>query len=217
VVYHWRALRYRRALWRPFCEQTARWLQHWLPPEKILLIVGPSAGYTLPREWLTRFSRIDVLEPDPLARWLLARRFPGLDFHAGVIDCFASPDGPARLAQAYPGYAILFSNVICQVLDAGQAVAWRDALLTAMQGRSWATYHDVVSTTTPPRCAQSVESDAGISLESVLQHFWQAAMLEVYDHGGYRLVPQNTAYSVWSITPQQHHLVAWNAYCMTVG
>lgn len=214
LIYHGRALRYRQPLWQAFCAQTARWLDSWHPSRTKLLIVGPSAGYTLPGAWLARFSRIDVLEPDPLARWLLGRRFPGLRFHAGTLDCFATPHGPAQLAAAYPDHAILFSNVIGQKLGEAGAANWLGALQIALQGHSWATYHDVIATATPPTCTSAVRCASPAPLEEVLSEFWRVAALSVHDHGTFGVLPGETAYAVWSITPRQHHLVAWNAYCM---
>ena len=214
LIYHVRALRYRQRLWRPFCTQAARWLDSWHPPAENLLIVGPSAGYTLSGAWLARFQRIDVLEPDPLARWLLGRRFPGLQFHAGTLDCFTAPDGPAQLALAYPDHAILFANVIGQMLGDTLETEWLGALQIALRGRNWATYHDVISTDTPPACTRAVTRAAGAPLEEVMRDFWQVAALSVHDHGTFGVLPGDTGYAVWSITPHQHHLVAWNAYCM---
>lgn len=214
LPYHWRALRYRKRLWRPFIELTQRWLEEWQVAEDKLLIVGPSAGYTLPLHWLARFRHIDILEPDPLARWLLHRRFPGIRFHSGEIDCFASSAGPAALREAYPKSAVLFSNVIGQVLGGEDSAQWHQELLMAMRGRSWATYHDVISTDVAPVFHEPVTRSEDSPLEDVLSCFWREPEIRLYDHACYRMVPQATSYGVWSITPSQHHLVAWN--CMTV-
>ena len=56
LIYHWRAWRYRRSLWRPFIEPLAIWLADWTPAERALLLVGPSAGYCLPAALLERFE-----------------------------------------------------------------------------------------------------------------------------------------------------------------
>lgn len=78
LTYHLRALRWRRRLWTPFRAQVAAWLAAWQPPCSELLLLGPSAGYTLDPAFLSRFAAIHAVEPDPLAHWLLRRRFPGL-------------------------------------------------------------------------------------------------------------------------------------------
>lgn len=182
-----------------------------MPQEKIL-IVGPSAGYSLPAQWLARFSRIDILEPDPLARGLLRRRFPNLVFHAGNLDCFSREDGPERLRQAYPDSAVLFSNVIGQMADQNQA--WKGNLVAAMRDTSWASYHDLISTSRAPDRQDPITLPAGTGFGQILAHFWQGGELELHDHETFGLVTAETAYATWSITPRQHHLVAWN--CITV-
>ncbi len=114
LVYHWRALRYRRRLWQPFVAQVAHWLAGWQPTQEELVIVGPSAGYTLDRAFLARFARVTILEPDPIAKSRLRRRFAGISFEEGRVDCFSGMGGPQALSQAYPRAAIMFANSIGQ-------------------------------------------------------------------------------------------------------
>lgn len=209
LVYHARAWRYRKTLWAPFLQQVEAWLEAWAPRQKQLLIVGPSAGYTLPGRWLARFERIDILEPDPLAQRLLRRRFPDSVFHAGNLDCFAQTQGPMQLVHAYPHSAILFSNVIGQIFENGPGAAWRTGLRNAMQGRCWASYHDIASCHTLPAHRQTVTLPAGSRLEDILRYFWDEREIAVYDHGCLDLADTQCTYGVWSITPRQHHIVGW--------
>lgn len=214
LYYHWRAFRYRQVLWAPFVAQVQVWLESWHVPEERLLIVGPSAGYTLSAHWLARFRRIDILEPDPFACWLLRRRFPGICFHQGSLDCFASSAGPEMLRKAYPDSAVLFSNVIGQQRRLESIAAWKEALLTSMRQQSWASYHDIISTSVAPAFTGSVRMRPDAPLEEVLSCFWRGGELSLYDHGCHPLLEQETCYATWSITPRQHHLVGWN--CMIV-
>lgn len=209
LVYHARAWRYRKTLWAPFLQQVEAWLDAWAPRQKQLLIVGPSAGYTLPERWLARFERIDILEPDPLARWLLRRRFPDCVFHAGNLDCFAQAEGPMQLAHTYPHSAILFSNVIGQMFEDGPTAAWRTGLRKAMRGRCWASYHDIASCHLAPAHRLTVTLPAGSRLEEILPHFWNEREIAVYDHGCLDLADTQCAYGIWPITPRQHHIVGW--------
>jgi len=213
LSYHWRALRYRKTLWAPFISQASAWLDSWQPPEEELVIVGPSAGYTLPAQWLARFRRISILEPDPLARWLLARRLPSTPIQSCNMDCFATADGPAQLRGFFPDSAILFSNVIGQIID-DTSGPWKHSLLESMQGISWASYHDVISTAIKPARTMPIMGAHGTPLEDILGCFWNGGELPLHDHGCYGLIPGDTAYAIWSITPDQHHLVGWN--CITV-
>lgn len=207
LVYHWRALRHRRKLWQPFITQVAQWLAQWQPVQKELVIIGPSAGYTLDANFLARFARVSILEPDPLARALLRRRFPAQHFQYDNLDCFAGLHGPLALRQHYPQAAFLFANVLGQKL-AQLDPRWPARLQRAMQGCSWASYHDVVASSRAPRSGEARSFRAGETLEQVLSAFWAGGELELFDHGSFAVLPADE-YAVWSITPQQHHLVAW--------
>jgi hypothetical protein len=211
LVYHWRALRYRQALWQPFVAQVAAWLASWQPPQRELVIVGPSAGYTLNAAFLARFDRVTVLEPDPLARWLLQRRFAAIRFEYAELDCLGGLEGLQMLAASFPHAALLFSNVLGQKL-ADLPAAWPTALQRAMQGHSWASYHDVMASARAPMRTEAREMKAGETLEEVLAGFWSAAggELEIFDHGSFGRLPAQ-AHAAWSLTPQQHHLVAWSS------
>lgn len=152
LVYHLRALRHRHGLWAPFQRVVADWLAGWQPGRRELVIVGPSAGYALPAGFLRRFERVTALEPDPLARWLLAHRPDAGRLGFSRLNCLATPDGLARLAAAHPEAAILFSNVLGQL--AAPAEDWRRLIARHLSGHAWASYHDVISTTAPPEARQ---------------------------------------------------------------
>lgn len=208
--YHWRALRYRHTLWRPFAAQVAHWLADWQPPQRELVLIGPSAGYTLNAEFLGRFRQIAVLEPDPLARWLLRKRFPSAPFSFDTLDCFAGLHGPLALRQQFPHAAFLFCNVIGQQL-AGLDARWPASLQQALRDSSWASYHDVMASERAPRQTQMRPMKNGETLEEVLSGFWSGGeVLEIFDHGSFAALPAQ-AHAIWSITPQQHHLVAWTS------
>lgn len=207
--YHWRALRYRRTLWQDFAAQVARWLAAWRPPQRDLVIVGPSAGYTLARAFLERFASVTILEPDPFARLLLRRRFPFIPFMSGSLDCMAGAEGPYLLAATYPQAAILFANVIGQKI-AALPPAWAPALHNALREHSWASYHDVIATTRMPRMASACTFDANARLEDVLETFWGGDELVIHDHGSFGVLPSHE-FTTWQITPQQCQLVGWSS------
>lgn len=214
LVWHARALRWRKSLWSPFGSVVAQWLTRWQPPLEDLLIIGPSAGYTLTADWLRRWRTVSACEPDPLARWLLPRRmrrsirFERLDFFAAY--------GPQQLARAFPRHAILFSNVLgqCAPRDAG-AADWYQELHEALQAHHWASYHDVASTTRPPDQAGVRPVAAGMTLDTALAQFWRGGELEITDHGCFGLGrPEGgeRECAVWALRPTQHHLIEWCRY-----
>lgn len=213
LLYHWRAWRYRNTLWRPFSDLLAQWLDTWQCPEESLVIVGSSAGYSMPPGWLARFRRVRILEPDPFARYLFCRRFSGAQPADEALDCFV-PGGPAALIRAYPDSAFLFSNVIGQLSGEIDFGTWREEWRAAMAGRSWASYHDIISTARPPERTSPVVLASGTALESVLACFWGPGEIPLVDHACLDLAPLPARYGIWRLLPDRYHLVAWS--CMTV-
>lgn len=207
LTYHWRAMRYRNTLWRPFCEEVRRWLLAWQPPQQKLVIVGPSAGYSLAPEFLLRFAQVTILEPDPLARQLLARRFPAVRFLHGTLDCMGSLAGPACLAEEFPDSAVLFSNVIGQRMTELPS-AWPEALRVALAGHSWASYHDVISTEVSPHRLMPESFPSQATLEEVLAAFWDGGELALHDHATFGALDVQE-YALWQILPSRFHLIGW--------
>lgn len=209
LVYHLRALRYRHGLWAPFHRAVAGWLAGWQPGRSELVIVGPSAAYALPAGFLMRFERVTALEPDPLARRLLARRPDAGRLAFNRLDCLARPDGLARLAAAHPEAAILFSNVLGQV--SAPADDWRTLLARHLAGHPWASYHDAISTNARPKpgCDHAITT-ADQNLEATLAHFWPGGTIALTDHETFRLGgDQAHHYAVWQIARRRWHLVEW--------
>lgn len=209
LVYHLRALRHRHGLWAPFHRAVAGWLAGWQPGRRELVVVGPSAGYALPAGFLMRFERVTALEPDPLARRLLARRPDAGRLAFSHLDCLTTPYGLARLAAAHPNAAILFSNVLGQV--AAPAADWRSLIAQHLAGHAWASYHDVVSTTTRPKpgCDHAITTNDQ-SLETTLARLWPGGTIELTDHETFRLGgDQPHHYTVWQIARQRWQLVEW--------
>lgn len=155
LYYHGRAL-LNGNRWQPFREQIREWLATWPCNQKQdLILIGPSAGYSLPSEWLREFPALHAFDLDPLAAPLfrLRHKHPSLQFHRANLFW---QDGRLSLAplkeilRKYPRANILFCNVIGQILLEHQAseedwLSFLRQLRLALKGRSWASYHDVLS------------------------------------------------------------------------
>ena len=208
LTYQLRALRYRRSLWAGFHANVAGWLSDWQPNARTLVIVGPNAGHALPPDFLERFEQVIALEPDPIARHLLARRPDARRLRFDPLDCLASPDGLALLAARFPGAAFLFSNVLGQVAAPGGR--WSSLLTRHLQARHWASYHDVLSTTRAPDRHAPVHSAGHLSLEALLANFWTRGEVTVTDHETLHLGERGPfGYAVWPITPARWQVVEW--------
>lgn len=209
--YHLRAWRWRQMLWAPFLARTQGWLRAWTPPAEELVVVGPSAGYTLDAGFLARFRRVHALEPDPLARWLLRRRLPGIDWRFGTLDALSAVDGAAALAAEYPRAAILFSNVLGQAVEPALLPAWRVALGSALRQRHWASYHDVLSSAHPPLPPEDLEAGRLADATALARALYRAAV-EVIDHDTFGLAPQNRQLACWRIAPARWQVVEWGQH-----
>lgn len=209
LIYHWRALRHGNGAWRPYRAVVADWLRAWRPPTEHLLLLGPSGGYSLTREFLAAFRRVTAVEPDPLARLILGRRFAGLDLH------WETPDAdPLQPALRHPEAAVLFCNLLGQDwLGSGDEAArrrWLGTLGERLAGRHWASFHDVVSTARPPLRAGPLHDPGSHGLEALLAHFWPGGELPLVDHHTHVLSAGRPAdYVVWSLVPGRYHLVGW--------
>ncbi len=214
LVYHWRAWRWRRRLWAPFHDQVRRWLTDWRPGEKHLVLVGPSGGYALSSQFLERFPRITVLEPDALARRILARRFPEHRFEWRDGPGLVEAGGFGRLVDTHPDAAFLFCNLLGQTpVGAGPGFdrrAWLAAWQAALAGRSWASWHDLASSSRPPDRAGVLALPRDGHLDEILARFWQGGVLEIHDHecaGLFPDLPRQCA--TWRLAPKHYQLIEW--------
>ena len=156
LLYHARAFRLGKTCWAPFRRAVREWLARWEPPCSGLLLIGPSGGYSLPTEWLARFSEVVAIDFDPLARPLFGRRHRACRSLRWVLEDVLPVgtlglDSSAlerRLAE-YPDHAVLFSNVLGQLAlsSACEDAVERDlaVLRQTLDGRHWASYHDRLS------------------------------------------------------------------------
>jgi hypothetical protein len=214
VLYHLRAWRWRRTRWQPFHGEVARWLEAWHPRCRDLVLIGPSGGYALNARFLARFSRITVLEPDPLARRVLRRRFAEFDFEFTEADSLARPEGPAELADRFADAAFLFCNLLGQRLI-GQGPRhcrqdWLASLQMALQQREWASWHDLASTHRRPDRFGKLALALAEPLDDLLSRFWIGGVLEIHDHECVGMLPASPrSYFIWSLTPGRFHLVEW--------
>jgi hypothetical protein len=153
--WHWRAWR-SEALWSPTSQQIANWLASVQPRSKKLLLLGPSAGWMLPTEWLLRFESIDAMDLDPLAGWLFGFRHGAALKAAGIRWDYQTGDALAalpRLLTAHPRACVLLDNLLGQLRFHAQP--WQNPLVfTSLQlaeikrllhGREWGSVHDLLS------------------------------------------------------------------------
>lgn len=215
LTYHLRAWRSQKA-WRPFRDAIASWLAEWKIEKDELILIGPSGGYTLPREWLQGFRKIHAYDADPLAGLFFRRQHPQANAEFHREDVFWQKDrlSSAKLDEIvsrHPRAALLFSNVLGQVLLEGRADEgeWRRFLKklgALLATREWASYHDLYSVAGLPRSKH----------EETLNRFRESKSVNAFERGtvtDHLLTdvewPKASAKTIfgWSLTDRDLHLV----------
>jgi hypothetical protein len=227
VRHHWHAVRYRDSLWRPYLPQVAEVLRAWAPSEPRLVLVGPSAGWLLPEDFLLPFEQVVAIEPDPVARWLLRRRFPQVRWQMCTDDYF-TPAGPlpwrentARLFADFPDQALLFTHFLGQLIGLyPDAVAierngelaesplfrrWKADLRQHLAERSWASLHDRLSSPSPPQGLPRAWSDEP-EVTSLRRQLWPSEAV-CFDHLTGDLAEGSRTWLHWRRNPQMSHVI----------
>ncbi len=211
--WHMRALVARRSLWVPFREEVESWLAGWTPPHRKLLLVGPSAGWCLPDSFLTRFEEITAVDIDPFAKPLFsllhgrALRRAGVRLSWSQTDFFADP---AHVLHAHPDATVLFCNVAgqrcVQTRDSAAVEQEMLRLRALLQGRSWASFHDLLSAETH-ETRQARHLAQQMSAYDLLSSYGLGG--EWFDHLTGQLLPPNSPRRImpWRINRGRLHLI----------
>ena len=223
-TYHLRARRYADRQWRPFRTHVAGWLRDWQPPTEHLIIFGSSAGYTLPQDFLLRFDKISIIEPDAMARFLFKQRFPRIGAHvitaAHLLRNLELKEWQDFIRQN-PGATFLFSNVIGQMIfinakksePVDHRVGRLFTLLTHDLKIPWASYHDILSTTALPQTLIPLVLHKGQdTIESLAANKLRGERIDVVDHGTLEAtfaLETDIECAWWEIEPRRYHLVGW--------
>lgn len=151
LLYHWRA-RKNAGHWLPFQKEISDWLKEWDVPRHELVIIGPSAGYTLPSDWLGTFSKVTAYDLDPWAPWFFKKQHPQVAAQFRKVNVFwehghLSLMPIKNILKEHPRSPILFSNVLGQVLLEGEATEFEwsvylQGLRAQLANHRWASYHD---------------------------------------------------------------------------
>ncbi|HEX5100279.1 MAG TPA: hypothetical protein VFV94_12305 [Polyangiaceae bacterium] len=231
--YHLRGFRYAESLWQPFRFALAEWLYGWEPPEKRLVIVGPSGGWCTQPLFFERFTEVIGLEPDPIAHVVFRRRLARAPLETRPSVRFLTedhllddPERLPRLVEQEGDVAILFSNVLGQLRvltgagapDDPRLVRIRTAIARAIEGRSWASFHDRLSGLVAPELDPMVLTDVRLDDAAIVRRFYPSLMdasepigeaAELLDHMTEGFFPPERphAYFSWPLMPGVFHLI----------
>ncbi|MGA0037614.1 MAG: hypothetical protein ACO3HD_04795 [Burkholderiaceae bacterium] len=217
--WHLKAWRYRQRLWAGYLQQTKSFLEDWSDQSlgsagvKRVIIVGASAGWSLPTGWVRAFDELVLIDPDPLAPWLFGRNHPNSerqhrqwvrqDFRRVLPDLLAAPKPTA----------VLFNNLLGQLrltskdLDATEAQLGE--LKTQLAGVHWASFHDRLSGDWDTAQQSAGTMVAGGSVDNACLTKTYAKGGQWLDHLTADVLPQTSRRWVypWRITPDRLHVV----------
>ncbi len=222
LVYHLRAKRYRDSLWVPFRNQISQFLDDWTPPEKELLVLGPSGGYTLTTDFLERFDRVWLMDPDRLAPIFFRKNHSDLrtDVQWSREDLIFEKKrfAPEKLQNWLEDkeVAVVFSNLLGQLpllSDVDQTRAWWTRISPALSNHSWLSYHDVFSFRGNAKLPARLP-DGPVVPQLVEWAIQKQKPLELIDHGTSELFPNSLVNWTWNFSPRRTHVVG--GICTTI-
>ena len=216
--WHWRAWRSQKR-WAPAVAQISDWLLAQAMPRRQLVLIGGSAGWMLPTEWLIQFEEVHAWDIDPLAaplfRWrhgqALKREGTRLNLHTG--DGLAQLD---ELTRTIPTAFFWFDNVLGQLRftdPSPDAVEQRlNHLQRQLKTVAWGSVHDRMSGPHTPGTHFSVarHSVAGLAMETLERQSWLlqiGAISPWLDHLTEGVLPKGTPvqYTAWPFKPRYAH------------
>ncbi len=216
--WHFRAWRSQER-WSPAAKQIAQWLLAQTMPRQQLVLIGASAGWMLPTEWLSQFKEVHAWDIDPLAAPLFRWRHGRTLAQHGVRLHLHTGDGLAALeacVQDMPEAFFWFDNVLGQLRFTGQDLPSVERQLRQIQQRmrsvAWGSVHDRMSgpCATGSTLPLALPSSAPFPMEAPLAQAWlhqMGAISPWLDHLTEHVLPQGTAtqHTAWAFKPSYVH------------
>ena len=225
--YHVRALA-AGPRWAPFRASLAAWLAGFEPGVTRAVLVGPSAGYTFTDAFLRRFTAITVLEPDPIAGFLLTRRLRRLGISELQLErrdqlmlpLLEGRPGLVELLRSDPALCLIFGNVLGQtrfLLPEADferfKAAFRERLWPLLASRAWLAFHDRLSGELAPSFKTPFVASGRLDDRAVLRELYphepHGPAVELFDHRCDGFFPSQLphTYFSWQIDRHRYHLI----------
>ena len=188
-------------------------------PRRQLVLIGGSAGWMLPTEWLIQFEEVHAWDIDPLAaplfRWrhgqALKREGTRLNLHTG--------DGLAQLdewTRILPTAFFWFDNVLGQLRFTDPSPDAVEQRLKNFQRQletvAWGSVHDRMSGRHTPGTLfpMARHSEAGLAMETTEGQAWLLQMGAIspwLDHLTEGVLPKGTPvqHTAWPFKPRYAH------------
>ena len=231
LIYHARALLYRKSLWQPFRQEISQLFSSWPHGKSPLLVFGASGGYCLPQALIDQAKHHVFVDPDKTAKWIWQIRHRSrLTWHdvRGLSPSLANSGGLDDALGLSKKMPPIFCNLLGQLaptsIDETTRLAWARSLSQAVSGPFF-SFHDRLSFVVSPQVAEKLpshgfdcherntQSCVAMLQEHVMQCDLAARSLVAFDHltdclwahpfdGGV-----SRKYLYWRLTPTRVHLI----------
>ncbi|MDZ4661929.1 MAG: hypothetical protein SGJ18_09975 [Pseudomonadota bacterium] len=215
--YHYLAWKYRRRLWQPFLNEVGTWLNQWEQKSLDLILVGPSAGYSLPPEFVYRYDRVIVIEKDSLGAYLFKKKFGQVKSNIFKDDLFRRLP---LVLKDYPDADLVFCNVLGQVFidwrrqgwNEKEFTKWKAQLRELIKDRYWCSYHDLYSIMAKIDFIKVKERFSNtVTVEELIKVFatkFKLRSIEVIDHLTHDFfMTGKRDVQHWQLAPRSHFFI----------
>lgn len=218
LVYHYSAFRHQK-LWTPFKKNINIWLNNIDSRKDHLLLIGPSAGYTLSSDFINSFKKITCYDLDPLAPYFFKKNHPSVNNIQWIQqDLFRDDKGNlssklfSKTLHEIDLSLVIFCNILGQIpltqkgLTAEIYHTWLKEIEQALAHQNWASYHEVYS-----QLPENSEQYSEYFVKPIRQ--WPikgpSKPFTVFDHllQGFFHENYNKKYFLWKRLPNYIHLI----------
>ena len=223
--YHYKAYTNKHS-WASFLDQSKKWQTQLSNQNSKLLLIGPSAGYSLSSQLLSKYNQIDVLEIDSLAKWLFKKRFskhPNIKFSNKIYFSIKNDsfnlivEDLKQIKKDFPQHDIFFCNFLGQLPVLNKKISEQDYRLffteelhKILSDRTWYSYHDIFSVhfKKPHEIELFDVSSVDYFVDKLKEYGRNHSLLkfEVIDHLT-QMNSKNDLLWLWPITPKSLHLI----------
>lgn len=155
--YHYNSIKFKNKLWTNYIITLNKWLMEKVEDkEKKVCLIGVSAGHSLTSDFISRFSDITIIEPDPLARLIFKYKFlkSTLNFDFKNYFSYHKKDNYFIFNELFTDQSqqnnyILFCNLLGQIpylkTNATSSDFLYENIPPLLSQHSWISYHDLIS------------------------------------------------------------------------
>ncbi|MBT4760603.1 MAG: hypothetical protein HOO06_02795 [Bdellovibrionaceae bacterium] len=218
--------------WNSYTIPLNKWLMSWPVKKKQLVLIAPSAGYSLTNEFLNQFHKIIAIDPDPISPLIFKHRLSHPNIQWIRKDYFFmnnkwNESALNHISKDFPHAQYLLCNFLGQIpVLKKRSTSQLENLFAQLQmqvsytfsSALWASYHDLYSSENPEALFQLVKQHYPSLSATFQQDFFIAhspakkeALCQATDHYTTDLfqdaIGLNKKLFLWHIHKNYFHLI----------